>query len=182
MGGDGLPYGELFAEADKAAATAAAFLASLIRFRWNWYDLDRDRSAKLGMGGGGESPFVNEDMEGDIDMETVGRGGGGGRERDIGDGRDVPSIELVGVNIGGGLLCCCCCCELVCSLKYMDICLRRVELRGPLSCWTASLFIPTEAQRFSRQARHWFRWVLSMTQLPSDLALQTYCRLRRIER
>jgi hypothetical protein len=127
----------------------------LMRFRWNWYDLDIDMSAKLGMGGGGDSPLVKEDMDGDI--EIVGRGGGGGRERDMGEGSDVPSIELVGVNIGGGLPCCCCCCELVCSLKYMDICLRRVELRGPLSCWTASLFMPTEAHRFSLQARHWFR-------------------------
>ena len=67
------------------------------------------------------------------------------------------------------------------SLKYSDICRRRVEFLGPLSCWTASLFIPTLTHLLRRQARHWFLCVLSTMQSPSDLALQTYCLLRRID-
>ena len=103
------------AQAAAAAAAMAAFLASLMSDKWYWYDLERDKSVKLGMtwddGGGGESPFENEG--GDIDIETVGKGGGGGKERL----RELPSIVLVGVNIGGGLLCCCCCEGDECSLK-----------------------------------------------------------------
>jgi hypothetical protein len=38
-----------------------------------------------------------------------------------------------------------------------------------------SLFMPAWTHLRSRQARHWLRCVLSTTQLPSDLALQTYC-------
>jgi len=41
--------------------------------------------------------------------------------------------------------------------------------------------MPASAQRASLQALHWFRWVLSTTHLPSALALQTYCRLRRMD-
>ena len=69
-----------------------------------------------------------------------------------------------------------------CSLKYKDIWRLRVEFLGPLSCWTASLFMPTSAHLFKRHALHWLRWVLSTRQLPSVLALQTYCRFRLIER
>ena len=37
---------------------------------------------------------------------------------------------------------------------------------GPLSCWTASLFMLLSKHFFSLQARHWFRWVLSMGHFP----------------
>lgn len=42
--------------------------------------------------------------------------------------------------------------------------------------------MPASTHLRNRQARHWFRWVLSTTQLPSDLALHTYCLFRRIDR
>ena len=45
-----------------------------------------------------------------------------------------------------------------------------------------SLFMPTSTHLRRRQARHWFRWVLSTKQAPSLLALQTYWRFRRMER
>lgn len=38
-----------------------------------------------------------------------------------------------------------------------------------------SLFMPVWTHLRSRQALHWLRWVLSTTQLPSALALHTYC-------
>ena len=72
------------------------------------------------------------------------------------------------------------------SLKKRLICLRSVLFLGPRSCCTASLFMPTSMQRRRRQARHWLRWVLSTRQppvvVPLALDLQTYWRLRRIER
>ena len=37
---------------------------------------------------------------------------------------------------------------------------------GPLSCWTASLFIELSKHFRSLQARHWLRWVLSIGHFP----------------
>ena len=50
--------------------------------------------------------------------------------------------------------------------------------RGPRSCWTASLFMAESKHFFSRHARHWFLWVLSIGQRPlkSPWALQVYTR------
>jgi hypothetical protein len=45
-----------------------------------------------------------------------------------------------------------------------------------------SLFMPAWTHLRSRQARHWLRCVLSTMQLPSDLALQTYCLCLRMDR
>ena len=63
-------------------------------------------------------------------------------------------------------------------------CLLNVELLGPLSCWTASLFIPASPHFFNLQALHWFLCVLSIGQsfelVPRPL--QVYCRLRLIDR
>lgn len=70
------------------------------------------------------------------------------------------------------------------SFKYKATCLLIVELRGPRSCWTASLFIPTSAHFFNLQARHWFLWVLSTGHLFAlePLALHKYWRFLLIER
>lgn len=72
-----------------------------------------------------------------------------------------------------------CCIDLTSSPPIMSLFMniaiwrRSVELRGPRSCWTASLFMPTLTHFRRRQARHWFRWVLSTTHFPSVFALQT---------
>ena len=65
-------------------------------------------------------------------------------------GGGVTSEEAIsGCEILSGWCCC--------SLKYKDICRLKVEFLGPLSCCTASLFIPTSAHLFNRHARHWLR-------------------------
>ena len=45
-----------------------------------------------------------------------------------------------------------------------------------------SLFMPVCTHLRSRQALHWLRCVLSTTQLPSALALHTYCRCLLMDR
>lgn len=44
-----------------------------------------------------------------------------------------------------------------------------------------SLFMPDSTHFRSRQARHWFRCVLSTGHAPSDFDLQIYCLLRLID-
>lgn len=71
---------------------------------------------------------------------------------------------------------------IVSLLMSIAICRRSVELRGPRSFCTASLFIPTSKHLRKRHALHWFRCVLSTIQSPSDLDLHTQFRSRRIDR
>ena len=67
-----------------------------------------------------------------------------------GQGNGIPPNPKVdgGVTVNGGVV------GETCSLKYNDIWRLKVEFRGPLSCCTASLFMPTLTQRCNRQARH----------------------------
>ena len=121
---------------------------------------------------GADAAGTGEEQEGASES-----GGGGGSRGGLppeagGDDREAAAAAVVVVGDTEGW----------CSLKYNDICLLSVEFLGPLSCCTASLFMPTERHRLSLQARHWFLWVLSTTQAPSLLALHTYWRLRRMER
>ena len=44
-----------------------------------------------------------------------------------------------------------------------SICFLMVAFLGPLSCCTASLFIPTSTHRLSLHPLHWLRCVLSIT-------------------
>ena len=107
---------------------------------------------KAGLRGGGAGKKGGEGrdrgvMNGGEDTCMGGAGANNEAVEKTGGGNGPPKV-VGGVTVKGGVV------GETCSLKYNDIWRLKVEFRGPLSCCTASLFMPTLTQRCNRQARH----------------------------
>ena len=104
-------------------------------------------AAKKGGEGRDRGVVMNECGGEDTCIGTTGAGANNEAVEKIGGNAGPPKV-VGGVTVKGGVV------GETCSLKYNDIWRLKVEFRGPLSCCTASLFMPTLTHRCNRQARH----------------------------
>ena len=106
---------------------------------------------KAGLRGGGAGKKGGEGRDRGVmngGEDTCIEGAGANNEAVEKTGGNGPPKVVGGVTVKGGVV------GETCSLKYNDIWRLKVEFRGPLSCCTASLFMPTLTHRCNRQARH----------------------------